>query len=109
MFWWALHEVTQILFSVRIFLYGKRGADKASAPRGYGLKKCLLDNLFQFVDVACHVLVGDLEVLEGAGKELVVGAHVDESVAGEVEEDDLLLAGLLAAEGLIDGGGNGVA
>ena len=34
----------------------------------------------------------------------VVGCRVDESVTGEIEEDDFLLACLLAAVGLIDGG-----
>ena len=48
-------------------------------------------------------------VLHFAGEILVVGAHVHEAVAGEVEEDGLLFAGLFALEGFGNGGGNGVA
>ena len=61
-----------------------------------------LDELREF-------LVGDVVVLHFAGEILVVGAHVHEAVAGEVEEDGLLLARLLALEGLLDGGGDGMA
>ena len=55
------------------------------------------------LDELREVFVGDVVVLHLAGEVLVVGGHVHETVAGEVEEDGLLLAGLLALEGLLDG------
>ena len=60
-------------------------------------------------DETRDVLVADMEILHFAGEILVVGGHVDETVAGEVEEDGLLLAGLLALERFADRGGDGVA
>ena len=41
--------------------------------------------------------------------ELLVGHHVEVAGAGETEDDGLFLAGLLALEGLVDGGADGVA
>ncbi len=70
---------------------------------GFGLER------LDFGKVARKVLGGEGIVLEVAGEELVVGGHVDESVAREVEEYHLLLAGLLATLGLTDGGGDGMA
>ena len=43
-----------------------------------------------------------------AGEIFAIGAHVEIAVAAEVEEDGLLLALLLAIEGQIDGGLDGV-
>ena len=75
----------------------------------FGYIICALDNLLQFLDVACHLLVGNLEVEQVAGKVLGVGCHVDEAVARKVEQDDFLLASLLAFFCFSNGGGNGVA
>ena len=69
-------------------------------------KKPTLGGRFLKQDAASGLFAG---VGHGAGDVLVVGAHVHEAVAGEVEEDDLLLAGLLALVRLVDGGGDGVA
>ena len=54
------------------------------------------DYLLNLSEVLSHELVGDLVVLEVAGEVLVVGRHVDEAVSAEIEEQHLLLAGLLA-------------
>ena len=63
----------------------------------------------QLGQVLGYRLVGDGVVLQVALDERLIAGHVDEAVAGEVEEDDLLLAGLLAPAGLADGGRDGVA
>lgn len=60
-------------------------------------------------DVAVDFLVGERIVHKVAGEIVVVGRHVDEAVAGEIEEDDFLFAGLFAFEGFAYGGGDGVA
>src|SRR4030095_3252466 len=49
-----------------------------------------------------------LVVLELAGQERLVGAEVEVAVAGEVEENRLPLARLLAAQRLVDGHADGV-
>src|SRR4030042_1328162 len=55
-----------------------------------------------------HLLGGVVEVLELARGVGVVRRHVDVAVAGEVEEDDLLLALLLRLERLVDRAADGV-
>ena len=64
--------------------------------------------LIDLGEVLCDHLVGDGVVLQVALDIRVVRRHVDQTVTGQVEEDDLLLAGLLALVGLADGGGDGV-
>ena len=56
-----------------------------------------------------YVLVGEFVVHQVAIDELLVAGHINESMAGEVEEDYFLLAGLLAFLCLADGGGDGMA
>lgn len=41
--------------------------------------------------------------------ELLIGHHVKVAGAGQAKDDGLFLAGLLALEGLVDGGADGVA
>ena len=48
--------------------------------------------------------IGHLVVVE-----LLVGDEIEIAGAGEAEDDGLFLAGLLALEGLVDGGADGVA
>lgn len=67
------------------------------------------DYLFQLFDVACNLFVRNFVVEQVAGKVLGICCHVDETVAGEVEQDNLLFAGLLAFFCLGNGGGNGMA
>ncbi len=64
--------------------------------------------LVELGEVLGNHLVGDRVVLQVTLDEGLVGRHVDESVAGEVEEDDFLLACLLALLSLADGGCDGV-
>ena len=56
--------------------------------------------LVKFGKVGGNHLIGDRVVLEVALDEGLVRRHVDKSVAGEVEEDNFLLASLLALVGL---------
>ena len=62
----------------------------------------------EFCEVLGDHLVSDRVVLEVTLDEGFVRRHVDETVTREVEEDDFLLARLLALVGLADGGGDGV-
>ena len=64
---------------------------------GYPIE-CLLDIL------VTHPVVDQVSV-----QVLVIGAHVDQAVAGQVEQDNLLFAGLLAFLGFSNGGGDGMA
>ena len=64
--------------------------------------------LVEFCEVLGDHLVGDGVVLEVTLDEGLVRRHVDETVTGEVEEDDLLLTSLLAFLSLPDGGCNGM-
>ena len=75
----------------------------------YSHTNALCLQVFDFVQVVLDVVVRKLIVRQVAGQVLVVGAHVNEPVAGEVEEDDLLFAVFLAGLGLADGGSYGVA
>ena len=52
--------------------------------------------------------VGDV-VAHLAIVELLIGHHVKVAGAGQAKDDGLFLAGLLALEGLVDGGADGVA
>ena len=65
--------------------------------------------LVELGEVLGNHLVGDRVVLQVTLDEGLVGRHVDESVAGEVEEDDFFLACLFAFLCFADGGGNSVA
>ena len=64
--------------------------------------------LVEFGKVLCNHLVGDGVVLQVTLDVSLVGRHVDKSVAGEVEENDFLLARLFALQGFADSGGDGV-
>lgn len=50
-----------------------------------------LDNLLKLFDVLGYLFLTETIVLEAATEVLIVCGHVDESVTGEVEEDDFLL------------------
>ena len=63
----------------------------------------------EFGEVAGKVVGGEGVVLEVTGEEFVVGGHIYQPVARQVEENHFLFAGLFAAVGLTDGGGDGVA
>lgn len=65
--------------------------------------------LFQFGEVLRDLFVRERIVLQVAGKVFIIGGHVDQAVAREVEQDHLLLAGLLAFVGLFDRRGNRMA
>ena len=69
----------------------------------------MLNYFIYLADISLHVFVRHLVVLERAGEVLVVGCHVDETVAGEIEEDDLFLARGDTFLGLLDGCCNGMA
>ena len=56
-----------------------------------------------------QVLVGGDVVAHLAIMELLIGHHVKVAGAGQAKDDGLFLAGLLALEGLVDGGADGVA
>ena len=62
----------------------------------------------EFCKVLGDHLVSDRVVLEVTLDEGLVRWHVDQTVPGEVEEDDFLLACLLALVGLADRGGDGM-
>ena len=49
-------------------------------------------------------IVGHLAVVE-----LLIGHHIEVAGAGEAKDNGFLFAGLLALEGLVDGGADGVA
>ena len=75
---------------------------------------CLLMDEFelkivQFCKVLRYVFVGDGVVLQVAIQVLLVAWHVDESVAGETEEDDFLFARLFASVCFANGGSYGMA
>ena len=57
----------------------------AEGPLLYYTKGKGLDDLLEFGDVLGDHLVGNLVVLKVAGEILVVGAHVKETMAAEVE------------------------
>ena len=56
-----------------------------------------------------QVLVGGDDVAHLAIVVLAVGHHVEVAGAGQAKDDGLFLAGLLALEGFVDGGADGVA
>lgn len=57
----------------------------------------------------CKVGIGGDVVAHLAIVELLIGHHVKVAGAGQAKDDGLFLAGLLALEGLVDGGADGVA
>lgn len=65
--------------------------------------------IVEVVEVPDDFFVGEGVVDEVAVEEFVVRCHVDEAVAGEVEEYHFFLACFLAFERLADGGGDCVA
>ena len=62
----------------------------------------------EFCKVFCNHFVSDGVVLQIALDKGFVAWHVDESMTREVEEDNLLLASLLALVGLADGSCDGM-
>ena len=64
--------------------------------------------LVEFGKVLGNHLVGDGVVLKVALDVGFIRRHVDQTVSGEVEEDNLLLARFLALQGLADGSCDGV-
>ena len=63
----------------------------------------------EFGEVAGEVVGGEGVVLEVTGEEFVVGGHIYQTVTRQVEENHFLFAGLFAAVGFTDCGGDGVA
>ncbi len=63
----------------------------------------------EFFDALLNVLIGGDVVGHDAVVVLAVGDHVEVARAGEAEDDGLLLAGLPALDGLVDGHPDGVA
>ena len=61
------------------------------------------------VKALLQVGIGGDVVAHLAIMELLVGHHVKVAGAGQAKDDGLFLAGLLALEGLVDGGADGVA
>ena len=61
------------------------------------------------VKALLQVGIGGDVVAHLAIVELLVGHHVKVAGAGQAKDDGLFLAGLLALEGLVDGGADGVA
>ena len=66
----------------------------------------LLDYLLKTAYILANFGIRECIILQVATDETVVGRHVDKSMPGEVEEDCLLLAALLASLGLADSGCN---
>ena len=62
----------------------------------------------EFCEVLGDHLVSNRVVLQVTLDEGFVRRHVNQSVTGEVEEDNFLFAGLLALLGLADGGSDGM-
>ena len=60
------------------------------------------------VQVLLDVRIAQGVVLQVPGEVLVIGSHVDESMTGEIEQDDTLLARLDALLRLVVGGGFGL-
>ena len=73
----------------------------------FAYKYCLT-LLVECLKILGNHLVGNRVVLQVTLDESFVRRHIDETVTREVEEDDFLLAGLLALLCLADSGGNGV-
>ena len=87
----------------------RRGVPRLAHPFCvYGVVRRVSD-LGHVLQVAGDLCVGDFVVAEVATDVTIVGGHVDEAVAAEVEEDHLLLAGFLGFERFAYGGGDGVA
>lgn len=61
------------------------------------------------VKALLQVGIGGDVVTHLAIVELLIGHHVKVAGAGQAKDDGLFLAGLLALEGLVDGGADGVA
>ena len=61
------------------------------------------------VKALLQVGIGGDVVAHLAIVELLIGHHVKVAGAGQAKDDGLFLAGLLALEGLVDGGADGVA
>lgn len=65
--------------------------------------------LVELSQILGNHLVGDGVVLQVALDIRLVAGHIDETVTGEVEQDNFLLARFLALFGFADGSGNGMA
>ena len=66
-------------------------------------------HLRQLCDACGQLFVGRDGIGHLVVVELLVGDEIEIAGAGEAEDDGLFLAGLLALEGLVDGGADGVA
>ena len=69
----------------------------------------LTGHLGQRGEAGFQFRVGGDVVRHLAVVELLIGHHVEVAGAGETEDNGLCLAGLLALEGLVDGGADGAA
>ena len=63
----------------------------------------------QGVEADLQILVGGDVVAHLAIVKLLIGHHFKVAGAGQAKDDGFFLAGLLALEGLVDGGADGVA
>ena len=72
----------------------------------------ILLNTFQFrnvLEALFKILIGRNVVDHRAFTIRLISRHIEIAGAGQAEQDGLFLAGLLALEGLVDGGADGVA
>ena len=96
-------------------IFGQQHRTKKSAKH----ERCFADELFfygepsddgfKLCNVLANLFVTEFVVLQITVYEEIVTGHVDQSVAGKIEEDDLLFARLFALRGLTNGGCNGMA
>ena len=68
------------------------------------MRKFSAIHLRQLCDACGQLFVGRDGIGHLVVVELLVGGHVEVARAGQAEDDGLFLAGLLALEGLVDGG-----
>ena len=80
-------------------MFGRSAATSKPKPCFRETKAVFSRLSVYLVQVALDFLVAQFIVHQVSRQVLVIRGHVDEPVAGEVEEDDLLLARLLAAVG----------
>ena len=105
---WSLRETSLIPGDQVQIEMDSQDIEKLYEPlRQYG--KYLLDQIAYFIQISPDIVVGQFIVLQITGKVFVIRCHIDEAMAGQVEQDDFLFARFLAFICFADSGCNGVA